>query len=280
MAYLELFDETLDINSTGNYEIAVQAGIEGVAFCLLDTIRNKFVLLRSYEPEEGKYFNSDRIRDIHIKDDFLTKTYRKVKLVMPSVKFTIVPASLFDPAKKDEYFSFNHILQDGNIIYSNKISDPDAYLVYPVQKDIADLMESYHPGIQPLHQVKPLLSHISAGRKSGSGYYIHLHREREFFNLVICDHTIMKFCNAYRYRNITDILYFTLNVFRTMGIGQEHTIWLSGMTENHDDLSSNLGIYIRNVKFAIPAGNFTFSYVFSDTARHRYLNLFTAVNCE
>ena len=280
MPFLELFDETLDINSTENYELSLQVSQDGFAFCLLDTIRNKFVLLRSFEPEESKYFNADKINEILTNDDFLNKRYRKVNAVMPSARFTIVPAPLFDPGKKDEYFTFNHLLNDGNIIISNKLNDPDSFLVFSVFRSFVDLLGSFHPGVIPYHQVKPLLNYISHNRKNVNGNYIHIHVEREFFNLIIFEHNLMKFCNSFKYRNITDILYFALNVFRNLGINQEETIHLSGLTEKYDDLSSNFSLYIRNVKFAEPSGNFTFSYVFNDTALHRFLNLFSLVNCE
>jgi hypothetical protein len=280
MPFLELFDETLDINSTENYELSVQAGNDGFTFCLLDTIRNKFVLIRSFEPEENKYFSIEKINEILSKDDFLSRRFRKVNMVMPSPKFTIVPAPLFDPGKKDEYFTFNHLTNDGNIIISNRLNDPDAFLVFSVPRAFAELLSSYHPGVIPYHQIKPLLNHIAHSRKSVNGNYIHIHVEREFFNLIIFDHNLMKFCNAFKFRNITDILYYTLNVFRNLGINQEETIHLSGLTEKYDDLSSNFSIYIRNVKFSEPVGNFTFSYVFNDTALHRFLNLFSVVNCE
>jgi len=280
MPFLELFDETLDINSTENYELCLQASPDGFSFCLLDTIRNKFVLIRSFEPDENKYFSAEKINDLICKDDFLARRYRKVKLVMPAPRFTIIPAQLFDPAKKDEYFTFNHLMNEGNIIISNKLNDPDAFLVFSVPGGVVDLLSSFYPGVLPYHQVKPLLNHISHSRKSVNGNYIHIHVEREFFNLIIYDHNLMKFCNSFKYRNITDIIYFALNVFRNLGIDQEATIHLSGLTEKYDDLSSNLSIYIRNIKFAEPSGNFTFSYVFNDTALHQFLNLFNVINCE
>jgi hypothetical protein len=280
MPFLEFFDETLDINSTENYELSLQAGPDGFSFSLLDSIRNKFVLVRSFEPEDNKHFNAELINEIIGRDDFLGRHYKKVNLVMPSPKFTIVPAQLFDPGKKDGYFTFNHLINDGSIIISNKLNDPEAFLVFTVQKEIYDLMNSFHPGVMPFHQVKPLLSHISHSRKNVNGNYIHLHVEREYFNLIIFDYNLMKFCNSFKYRNITDILYFTLNVFRNLGIQQEETIYLSGLTEKYDDLSSNLSIYIRNVKFSESSGNFTFSYVFNETALHRFINLFSIINCE
>jgi len=280
MPFLELFDETLDINSTDNYELSVQVSPNGFAFCLLDTLRNKFVLIRAFEPEENKYFIADKINELISKDDFLTKRYKKVNIVMPSPKFTIVPAPLFDPGKKDDYFIFNHNIEESNMVIANKLSDPDAFIVFSVSKPFNDLITGYFPGAHPYHQLKPLFEHISHSRKSVNGNYIHIHVEREFFNLIIFNHNLLKFCNSFNYRNINDILYYVMNVFKNLDIKQEETIYFSGLTEKYDDLSSNFSIYVRNIKFAEPSGKFTFSYVFNDSELHRFLNLFSVVNCE
>ena len=280
MPFLELFDETLDINATENYELSIQVSPDGLSFCLLDSIRNKFVLIRSFEPEENKYFNTDKISELLRKDDFLTKRYKKVNFIMPSPKFTLVPAPLYDPGKKDEYFKFNHKLEENNIVLVNKANDPDAFLVFSVSKTICDLMNSFYPGVHPYHQIKLLLDHISSFKKSVNGNYIHIHVERDFFNLILFNNNALKFCNSFTYRNISDILYYVLNVFKKLDIKQEETIYFSGLTEKYDDLSSGFSLYIRNIKFAEPSGNFTFSYVFNDMELHRFLNLFNLVNCE
>ena len=280
MPFLELFDETLDINSTENYELSLQVSPDGFSFCLLDTIRNKFVLLRSFEPDENKYFNYDKIQELLTKDDFLTRKYKKINIVLPSPKFTLVPAPLFDPAKKDEYFTFNHSKDDGKSILTNKIPDPDTYIIFSESAQILDLTNQFYPGVLPYHHLKPLFNFISGNRKNVSGSYIHLHVEREYFNLIIFNSNLLQFCNSYTYRNISDILYYVLNVFKNLNLRQEETLWLSGLTEKFDDLSSNLSIYIRTLKFAEPSGSFTFSYVFNETDLHRYINLFNISNCE
>jgi hypothetical protein len=280
MPFLELFDETLDINSTENYELSMQISPDGFSFCLLDTIRNKYVLMRSFDPDESKYFNADKLKELIENDDFLKKKYKQVNVVMPSGKFTIVPSPLFDPGKKDEYFTFNQILEEGQTVAVNKINDPDAFLLFSLSKPIYDLINNLFPGARLYHHLKPLFDHMSHKRKGASCNYIHIHVEREYFNLIIFGHDILKFCNSFNYRNINDIIYFVMNVFKKLDIKQEETIYLSGLTEKYDDLSSSFSIYVRNIKFAEPKGNFTFSYVFNDMEHHRFLNLFNVVNCE
>jgi Protein of unknown function (DUF3822) len=280
MPFLELFDETLDINSTENYELSIQASPDGLSFCLLDTIRNKFVLIRSFGAEENKYFNADKINELLHNDDFLTRRYKKVNCVMPSSKFTLVPSPLYDPGKKVEYFTFNHNPEEDSIILADKANDPDAFLVFSVSKSLSEVINAFYPGVFIHHHIKLLLDHTSPARKSAMGNYIHVHIERDFFNLIVFNNNILKFCNSFVYRNISDILYYVLYTFKNLGIKQEETLHLSGQTEKYDDLSSGFSLYIRNIKFAEPSGNFTFSYVFNDTELHRFLNLFTVVNCE
>ena len=280
MPFLELFDETLDINSTENYVLSLQVSPDGLSFCILDSIRNKYILIRSFVAEDNKYFNSEKIVELLSKDDFLTRHYKKVNIVLPSRKFTLVPAPLYDPGKKDEYFSFNHTLEEGNIVIVNKVNDPDAFIIFSVSKPIIEILNNFYPGIYPYHHIKLLLDHTSSSRKSVNGNYIHIHVERDFFNLIIFNDSSLEFCNSFSYRNISDMLYYVLNVFKKLDIKQEETIYFSGLTEKYDDLSSNFSLYIRHIKFAEPFGNFTFSYVFNDTELHRFLNLFSVVNCE
>jgi hypothetical protein len=280
MPFLELFDETLDINSTENYDLSMQMSQDGFAFALLDTIRNKYVLLRSSEPDENKYFTADQISDIIDKDDFLRKKYKKVNIVFPSPKFTLVPSPLFDPAKKEEYFSFNMIRDENDVVLSNKITDPDAYIVFSVNKSFLDLHERLFPSVLPFHHTKPLLTQLAHNSKSSLENYIHLHVEKEYFNIFIYNHGMLTFSNTFKFRNITDILYYVLNLFQSKGISNGETIHFSGETEKFDDLWSNFALYIRNLKFSEPTGNFTFSYVFNDIGLHRFMNLFSVTTCE
>jgi hypothetical protein len=279
MAFIELFDETLDINSTENYELSVQLCTEGVSFCILDSIRNKYLLLRSYTPDNYRHFTPGQLTDLIEKDDFLTKNYKKAHVVMPSPRFTMVPGPLFDPGKKEEYFTFNHVISDGSQILINKITDPDSYLIFAVSKPVLEIAHRFGHSGGPMHHMRPLFHQINQTIKGTAEFYIHAHIESDFFNLIIFNENVLKFCNSFVYRNTSDILYHILNVFKSMNIRQEETIVLSGHTEMYDDLYSGIAMYIRGVRFAEPSGTFTFSYVFNDTPQHKYINLFTAISC-
>jgi len=280
MAFTELFDETLDINATENYELSVMVAYDGLSFTILDTLRNKFVLIRSYEPDEGRNFNAEKISGIIDSDDFLLRKFKKLVVQTPSRKSTIIPAALYDPGKKDRYFTFNHTAEPGQVILANRINDPGSYVVFQIPAALSEVLNNHFPGISLYHHSKPLLWYASRRARPADGFYVQVHVERDFFTLVIFGNGDMKFCNSFVYRNISDIMYYVLNAFRKMNIGQEETIYFSGRAGIYDDITSGFSVYVRNIKFCEPYGNHSFSYVFSETGLQRHLNLFSALSCE
>jgi hypothetical protein len=280
MPFLELFDETLDINSTENYELSVQVSSDNISFCILDTLRNKFVLLRSYEPVDKSKYESNTIREIINKDDFLIRRYKKISVTAISPKFTLVPASLFDDYKKDEYFKFNQSQSEEETILTSKLRNPDSFVIFSFPAGITGILRTAFPGIILMHQLKPLLNFISSGQRSFLSNNVHIHLEKDYLNMIIFDQNTLKFCNTFYYRAISDVQYYILYVLKRLNIKPDETINFSGNAVKQEEILHSFSNYLNAIKFAIPVGNYTFSYVFSETELQKFLILFSAVNCE
>ena len=279
MSFSELFDETLDINSTGNYILSIQANLDGFYFCLLDTLRNKFVLFRSYEPLDDKKFTVEDIREICSKDDFLLRQYSAVKIIVPASRSTLVPSQLYDPAGKDDYFEFNHLPHAGDVVRANRLKHPDAFLLFSADSVLLGFLHERFGGTEVSHHLKPLLYQILSGREASSGSRLHLHVEREYINVVHINEGTLSLCNTFPYRNTSDLMYYLLNVAKKVGIQSNATLYLSGTTARFDEIWSGLSEYIRNIRYAIPEGKYLYSYVFNEELLHRHFNLFSIASC-
>jgi len=280
MPVLELIDESFDINSSENYELSLQISPYGFSYCILDTIRNKYILLRTTDTDDNKVITPERTEEIIINDNFLAAKFKKINLVFPAPKSTLVPAPLYDPDKKEEYFKLNLVKEDNEIIFANKIPEPDSYIVCAVLSPYYKLAEKFFPMVTPCHHTKPLIYHVTHNSKNEFGIFVQIHLEKEFFNLLIMEHGSLKFFNTFIYKNITDILYYVFNVYKNMGINRQETIWFSGLTNEYDGLYTEVLEYLKNIKYSVPEGNFSFSYVFNEAGLHRYINLFNLTSCE
>ncbi len=279
MPFLELYDETLDINSTENYELSVQVSSDDISFCILDTLRNKFVMLRSYEPEDNSRFDPYRLNEIIRKDDFLVRKFRKTNIITPTPRSTLVPGPLFEDSRKEEYLDFNQKKIDRERVMISKIKNSDIYTIFSVQEGFADLLKGLFPEGNIMHSLKPLFQYVHFNRRS-TGNNVHIHFEKDYFDTVIFDPNELKFCNTFQFKSRSDIEYFVLYVLKKMNVRQDETVYLSGKTQEKEALLHGFSQYLTDVRFALPQGNYTFSYVLSEAELHRFLLLFSAVNCE
>lgn len=280
MPFLELIDETLDINSTEYYELSVQVCSDNLSFSILDTLRNKFVMLRSHEADENSSFTTGTLAELINKDDFLTKRFKKIDIITPSLKSTLVPSPLFDITKKDEYFRFNHEPDTRSVILVNELYEPEAFLIFELPGDLYEVLKLYFPDCQPVHQLKPLLNYMTVSRRSAGGCSVNVHIEKEFMNMAILDQNSLRFCNTFSYKTDSDVRYYILYVLKRLGIRQEEPINFSGRINKNDGIITGLSAYLVSTRYARPSGNFTFSYVFNDDYLYRFLNLFMITNCE
>lgn len=272
---LELIDETLDINSTMNYDLTLQISFDRLTFTVFDTLRRKFVMLRDYEGGESRHMNYEKLYDLISADDFLVRKFRRIKVINPSPDFTLVPSPLYDPLKDEEYFLYNHKVATGFKIVSSRISVPDSYVIYSLPEPIHDLNQKFFPDASYLHHIGPLLEHATSDRRGSHGYYLHMHLENEYFNLIVMGFNTLKFCNSFSYKTTSDIIYFCAGVMRTLGLGSEETLHLSGITDRVPDLTEALSDYIRHVKNASSIKSNFFSYIFSESQIFRYFTLFS-----
>lgn len=280
MPVLELIDETFDINSSENYELSVQLSPYEFSYCILDTIRNRYVLLRTTEPDDNKPLTSEKAEEMFSSEKFPAGRFKKVNLILPSSKSTLVPSPLFDPEKKEDYFTLNLIKDEGEVILYNRIPEPDAFIVYAAQGPFVELAEKYFPGVTPSHHTRPLIDQVTHSSKNEFGLKVQVHLEKDYFNLLVLEHGSLKFINTFNFKTMNDVMYYLFNIYKNLGINRQETVWFSGLTKKYDDLHSQVLHYLKNVKFSVPEGNFSFSYAFNEIELHRYINLFSITGCE
>ncbi len=277
---LELLDETLDINSTENYDLTLELSEEGVSIVLLDLLRGKYVLLRHYPVQKPTDDLHQTMSDVVESDDFLRRRYRKVFIITPCLQYTLVPAPVYDPALKDAYFRFNHTAQEKAPVLSNTLPFPGAIVIFSPDSEAMEVINSKWRDVNPWHHTKPLLHHVFSASRSSDERYVHLHFEKSFVTVVIVEKKNLVFCNSFPCTALADAGYFLFSVLEKRSVGKDETIHISGMLEPYSEGHLSILNFAENVRFSAPLIRKSFSYVMNEVHLHRWLNLFTASSCE
>ena len=249
---LELLDETLDINATDNYDLTLELSEEGVSLAVLDLLRGRYVMLRHYPRGIPDDTALRPISEIIEADDFLKRKYRKVFITLPSLRYTLVPAPVYEPALKEDYFRFNHHSTEDTAVFSNRLDFPDGIVLFSAEEDVMEALASRWRDITPWHHTRPLLHHVSAACRTSDERYIHLHFEKSFITVIITENRNLVFCNSFACSAVTDTGYFLFNVLDRRGIPKEETIHISGTVEPYSESHISLLNFAENIKFSTP----------------------------
>jgi len=281
MLQFELLDETFDINKTGSLHLSIQASLDGFLFSILEPFSLKYLVLKRYQFEP--VFNSDmlfeKIEAILQQDPLLQKTYHGVSCIQVDNRSTLLPAALFDKSQLKSYFEFNHALDDLDELRYNFLKQVDAYLVFPMYHELANLYLKSWLNATFYHQATPFISEVVHTGSLG-GKAAHVHFSSGHFDIAVTNKQKLLFHNNFIYRSDEDVWYFILFVFYKLGLEQGSTpLQLSGEIDKFSERPSMLKRYFRNVKFSSAPAEFQYPHVFDSVQMHSCLSLFKVFHC-
>lgn len=282
MLQFELIDETFDLNNTSFYHLSIQASLDGFLFAVLDPAASKYLGLKRYRFE--KYSNPDHqyqeIQKIIDQDPFLKRTYQSVSCIHNETRSTLLPAALFDRDHLKLYFEFNHVLNDLDELHYNYLKQADAYLVFPVYSEIANLYLKTWLNTKFFHQVTPLINDLISVNKE-SGMLAGINFNIDHFDIIVCENGQLKYHNNFKFRSEEDLLYFILFVFDKLGLDQEKTpALLSGEIDKFSNRPSLLKKHFRNLSFQPAPAGFRYPPAFHKIQEHSLLSLLQLYHCE
>ncbi len=283
MAEYAYLDESLDINQTGMYHLSVQAGLNGLSFSILNIPENKYVALKHYplvhEDHQGYL---EGLRRVAEQDEFLRRSYRSVAVMPVSRRSTVIPAPLYREEEKENFLRFNLSPAGADErIRTWPLRGLDARVVFAVEKELDDLLETLFPEARMIHQTVPFLEGIVRylGSK-GKEPAVHVNVHDDLFDLAVFRGSVLQMVNTFRYRQVNDIVYFILYTFRTLEPDPSATpVVLQGKVNHNSSLVETLRRYIKKVSFARRDPSFTYSYTFNTVAEQTFVNLFNLYPC-
>lgn len=275
-------DETLDINLTQSYYLSIQVNLNGLSFCVLDPVREKYIALHHTTFTHDLIFDDylDQLEKYIQNNELLNHKFKAVKLIWLSGKNTLIPNSYFDKDKLKSYFEFNQKLNDLDEIHYNELKYVDAYSVFVLPNQVANIFSKQFNNITFYNQQIPFIERSLYKHHTESKKVI-VNINTDFIDICIIEDSKLLLYNNFVYKTETDILYFILYVFDQFNLDTQHTeLFLNGRIEKNNSLHSQLHKFIKQLKFDKLPDEFSYSYTFNKVPAHTFTNLFNLHLCE
>jgi hypothetical protein len=281
MGNFSFIDESFDPNISLSYFFSIRLNKDGISFCTLDPIRNKYIQITNVVVNSNLPVCHQL--DKHFAEiDILNLPYKKIFVLIPTQTATLIPSGIFERDKAKTLLQFCCDIPENSIIHFNKIRQADIYNIFVIDKEVEEIFKRQFPEPIFFHQNTPFidgfLSSINISDKETD--FLCINFNTDFFDVAIFKNSQLKLCNTFPLKNENDFLYFTLFAFEQLKLTEKTTsVLVSGINDNRQKYITALSQYISKIKQIDFPNNYRYSTVFRDHRVSGFYNLLNLSSC-
>lgn len=272
-------DETFDKNLANSYELSLQLCSNRFSYCILDPLRNKFIVFYNHPIKNDLPFDMylDEIDQFIKKEEILHLDYKTKRVQIVSRKSILIPADLFDKNNLKTFLNFNTPIDELEEIHYNFLEKYNIYNVFAIHSEITNIISRKLNSVKFYHQSTSLIkSALDTNRSIFPEVYMVIYSD--FIEISVLKQGKILLYNTFHKETEDDILFHVMNCYNQLNIDTYLTpIIISGETNNIEILFSD---YFKNVRIDKPLSKYIFSYTFKPIDEKLVVNLFNLSNCE
>ena len=281
MVDFSITDETFEPNISISYFLSIRLNPDGLSFCTLDPVRNKYIQISHIVFNETQSI-ATQLNDCLSKSDILNLPFKRTFILIPSQISTLVPAAVFEPEKKEELLKFSCSIPENSTIYYNKIRSIDTFNIFSIPTEVEVIMQRQFPEPLFFHQNTPFIDSILSATltEESTTTLLCINFNSDFFDIVVFDKDRLMLCNSFPIKSENDFIYFTLFVFEQLKLSEPNTmVQISGIHPDKQRYIKQLSNYLGNIRQIDFPRHFRYSILFRDTRISGFFNLLNLPVC-
>ena len=237
-------------------KLSIQVSLNGLSFCVLDTIDNSILISENivFEKERSPHDLLKALKVLFEKNDISKQKFSEIIVIHRNNLFGLTPKSLFNENEMANYLKFNtKILSNDHIAY-DPIESYDIINVYVpfvnINNYIYDIFGEFiykHSGT--------IMVHSLLGSKSDTKEPVcYVHVTKHQLEVTIITQKKLLFYNSFNYTTKEDFIYYILFTLEQLQLDLETTkLKLFGTIEENDPLYDICYQYVKNVSIYSPS---------------------------
>ncbi len=238
-------------------ELWVVCTHNGISYVVYDGYQKQVLMYRNYEVHDIFEAGRNIWKQFLESHDIFMNEFKRVKLGISHERFTLIPQSLFDEDETATFYAQKYRLSSEDRLATLRLADFGAQTIYSFPAFIAEEFSARYDQFRMFHHIHAWLSALYYQTQHLNKEVIYLHIQESVFDIAVIKKSQLQFCNAYRYNNPEDILYFVMHVYQSYRLqAEQHELYYTGSHTQLKAILSLLKTYVRNVQevslYALP----------------------------
>nr|WP_286943667.1 DUF3822 family protein [Allomuricauda sp.] len=250
-------------------KLSIQVGLNGLSFCIIDTIANKVIDADKvvFKTQTTPYLLLRELKDLFDQKGVADHQIADVTVVHQNNLFSLVPKVFFREQELPDYLKFNtKILPSDQIVY-DEIENHDMVNVYVPFTNINNYIFDLYGAFEFKHSGTILIQTLLGQKNMGAAPICYGHVTDQTLEILVVRQKDLLLYNFFNYSTKEDFLYYILFVFEQLGLDTErHPLKLFGSIEENDAYYKLCYDYIQNVSvFTLANSAYIFDYTAEDS---------------
>lgn len=267
-------DSLFDFNKTTEYKLSIQVNLDGFSFFVLDTTDNRLLAwCKKSVTISNLSFVARRLEEWLNEEELLQHSFKEVKVLFFSEKFTLVPDNIFEDSQKTELLELMHPNIKNQSVFHDALNS-DYRLLYSVPTSMYKLLNKNFNNCSLHHPLFYLVSGMEK-MESKKDKKMALWIGSSFFYLLLLNKGVIQIVNAFNFATGNDILYFSLSAIKQLDFAPKNVnVFLSGQMDKIGDLIVKLNKFFDPVDFLKPDKYLKYNPEKVVIPKHQLISLF------
>ncbi len=236
-------------------KLSIQAGLNGLSFCVTDTITHKILAFEkiTFKTQSTPYLMLKELKNRLNQSGDVGKSFSEVMVIHKNNMFSLVPKPLFNKEELPNYLKFNAKIMANDLIAYDEIPNQDIVNVYIPYTNINNYIFDLFGEFEFKHSGTVLISTLlNEGRTAPDPICYVQVAENEMEMMVVSDKKLL-FYNQFEYKNPNDFLYYLLFSLEQLQLNPEKTqLKMFGAIEEGDPIYELCHQYVGQVSVFVP----------------------------
>ncbi|SMP12687.1 Protein of unknown function [Muriicola jejuensis] len=237
------------------YHLSIQVSLNGLSFCILDSIGKKIVRAESRRfSSRLNPFDAQKELKAFIKSSGVTDyAFSEVVVVHRNDLYSLVPKVLFDPGELPNYLKYNAKILANDLLEYDEIPSFDLVNVYVPFVNINNTIYDFFGDFEFKHHSSVLIESLLASTSGSNETVCFAHVTPEELDLIVLKQKKLVFFNNFSCHTPEDFLYYLLFTMEQLQLDTGETkLRVFGSIEEGDPLFDLCQEYIQHLSLYIP----------------------------
>ena len=236
-------------------KLSIQVGLNGLSFCVLDTISNKILAFEkvAFKTPSTPYLMLKELKGILNQKNDIGNDFSEVVVIHKNTMFSLVPKPLFNTEELPNYLKFNAKIMATDLIAFDEIPNQEIVNVYVPYTNINNYIFDIFGEFEFKHSGTVLINTLINQTRITSEPICYVQVSEKEMEMMVVSEKKLLFYNQFEFKTKEDFLYYLLFSLEQLQMNPEKIqLKLFGTVEEGDPIYDLCYQYVKQVSVFIP----------------------------